>query len=281
MVFHINDMISTIGRKIMNGDVLELQHLKDYNPLNESIPIALKRYYVVSDCQNAAEGYSATWWPHLWRCKLNPLTDSQEYKDILGQLADPDANPTNTSTIGDLTSLLSQYQKVNDVIIAEAEQNVRYSGYDTNHLYIKPVTTTNTPGDPDGVTADDTSVTSDSLITSDSGPLSPDTNIKGWLTGDGLAPNGLPVATGIAFPSSPQVGDYALRTDYLPNRLFRYDGRRWNKIEDNVRTSMTPGSDNHTQRSGFVNNPNTFTNNSGTHNERQSLSQALKPKADN
>jgi hypothetical protein len=89
------------------------------------------------------------------------------------------------------------------------------------------------------------------------------------------------VATGISFPTNPQVGDYALRTDYLPNRLFRYDGRRWIKIEDNVRTQLTPGPDNTTQRSGFVNNINTFTNNSGTHNERQSLSQALTPKADN
>ena len=77
------------------------------------------------------------------------------------------------------------------------------------------------------------------------------------------------------------VGEYALRTDYLPNRLFRWDGRRWVKIEDNVRTTLTPGPNNQTQRSGFVNNTNTFTNNSGVVPERQSLSQALKPQADN
>ena len=41
---HYNDMIDLIGRKLMVGDVLELPHLLDYNPLNETIPVALKRF---------------------------------------------------------------------------------------------------------------------------------------------------------------------------------------------------------------------------------------------
>jgi hypothetical protein len=79
----------------------------------------------------------------------------------------------------------------------------------------------------------------------------------------------------------PKVGDYALRTDYLPNRLFRWNGARWVKIEDNVRTTLTPGPSNQTQRSGFVNNTDTYRNNTGNVTVRQSLSQALRPKADN
>jgi hypothetical protein len=77
-------------------------------------------------------------------------------------------------------------------------------------------------------------------------------------------------------------GDYFLRLDYLPNRLFRYNGSRWIKIEDNIRTNITPGADNITQRMGYVNNTNTYTDASGiVHNERQPLSRALTPKADN
>ena len=53
------------------------------------------------------------------------------------------------------------------------------------------------------------------------------------------------------------------------------------KVEDNVRTTLTPEPDNTTQRSGFVNNTETFTNNSGNVSVRQSLSDALKIKADN
>jgi hypothetical protein len=284
MVFHINDMVATLGRKLMPGDVIELMHLKDYYPLDDSLPVALKRYYVISDCNNAAEGYSASWWPHLWRCKINPLTDSQEYKDILNQIkVDQDINGnTGNVTLGSVSSILSKYIEINDAIIREAETNVPYSGYDISHLYIKATEPAGYPGDPTGINADDGTNTADgTTLDTDSGIVSPDATVQGYLTGTGSPPNGLPVYSGIAFPGNPLVGDYALRTDYLPNRLFRWDGRRWVKIEDNVRTTLTPGPNNQTLRSSFVNNTNTFTNNSGEVSERQSLSQALRPKADN
>jgi hypothetical protein len=80
---HYNDMIDIIGRKLMVGDVLELPHLLDYNPLKEDIPTALKRFYQVTDSNYASEGFSQTWFPHLWRIKCEPLVDSQEFSQIL------------------------------------------------------------------------------------------------------------------------------------------------------------------------------------------------------
>ena len=88
---HYNDMIDIVGRKLMVGDVIELPHLIDYNPLDETIPIALKRFYQVTDAAYASEGYSATWYPHLWRIKCEPLVDSQEFSQILSA-------PTNQDT---------------------------------------------------------------------------------------------------------------------------------------------------------------------------------------
>jgi hypothetical protein len=86
----------------------------------------------------------------------------------------------------------------------------------------------------------------------------------------------------VAFPPNPVAGDYALRLDYKPNRLFRYDGRRWIKIEDKVRTDLNNGPLNETLRSGFVNNTKTVsTTDLGNIPSRQSLSQILKPLADN
>ena len=67
----------------------------------------------------------------------------------------------------------------------------------------------------------------------------------------------------------------------LPNRLFRYDGRRWVKMEDNVRMTMTNTDTKQTQRSGFVNNTNASTIAGDTVVERQGLGKALRPKADN
>jgi hypothetical protein len=100
---HYNDMIETIGRKLMVGDVLEMPHLKDYHPLNDTIPTSLRRYYQVTDTNWASEGYSATWYPHLWRLKCEPLVDSQEFANILDK-------PQNTDNYLGQWNSTTQYQ---------------------------------------------------------------------------------------------------------------------------------------------------------------------------
>ena len=280
MVFHLRDMVDMIGRKLIAGDVLELQHLKDYDALDGDMPAALKRYYVVGDASFASEGFSPTWWPHLWRVKLNPLVDSQEYKDILNNIA---AGPGTSTPVGDILSTLSLYQNINSAVVQQAESDVPKSGYDTSSFYTLP--TTENSSDPVGnpTTSDNNIITADNAATtSDTGVSSPLAKIESYLTGDGVAPNGLPTGAGLTFPVNPAAGDYFLRLDYLPNRLFRFTGSRWTKIEDAVRTNITPGTDNSTQRGSFVNNTNTYVDRTGqTHPERQSLSKILTPKADN
>jgi hypothetical protein len=82
---HYNNMIDIIGRKLMVGDVLELPHLTDYHPLNETIPTGMRRYYQITDGNFASEGFTSTWYPHLWRIKCEPLVNTQEFADILDQ----------------------------------------------------------------------------------------------------------------------------------------------------------------------------------------------------
>ena len=72
-----------------------------------------------------------------------------------------------------------------------------------------------------------------------------------------------------------------LRLDFLPNRLFRFDGVRWVKVEDAVRLTTTNNNSRSTYKTGFVNNATTSTINGLTVAQRQSLTDALKPKADN
>jgi hypothetical protein len=101
------------------------------------------------------------------------------------------------------------------------------------------------------------------------------------LDGDGVAPNGHPAGFGISFPTSNiDKGDYFLRTDYLPNRLFRYDGNRWIKVEDSVRLTTTNTDARENWKTKFVNTSGTTTINGLTVNQRQALTDALKPKAD-
>ena len=136
--FHINDMVERIGRPLMSGDVIEFPNLKDPFALND-VAKALKRFYVIQDASRSSEGYSPTWFPHVWRVKVGPLVDSQEFKDILG----------NGSNADDLFNHLSNYNKVkevNDAVIAQAEVDVPKSGYDTSMFWINPTTDT---GEPD------------------------------------------------------------------------------------------------------------------------------------
>ena len=281
MVFHLRDMVDQIGRKLISGDVLEFQHLKDYDALNEDVPTALKRYYVVGDASFASEGFSPTWWPHLWRVKLNPLVDSQEYKDILNNVK---AGIGTDSTVGQILSTYNQYLDINQAIITQAEVDVPESGYNTAAFFNLP--TKELQGEPIGlkVTSDDTSIGADNTSrTADSGIASPKKKVEGYLTGDGIAPNSLVTGAGVAFPPNPMQGDYFLRLDYLPNRLFRFNGGVWAKIEDAVRTNLTPGAgNNQTQRMSYVNNTNTYRDgNRNVKNELQPLSRVLTPKADN
>ena len=90
ITFHYNNMIDFFGRKLMSGDVLEFPNLRDYNPLDTSIPRALPRYYVIQDAAFASEGFSQTWLPHLWRVKATPLVNAQEYSQIMNQPFEPE-----------------------------------------------------------------------------------------------------------------------------------------------------------------------------------------------
>ncbi len=283
MVFHLRDMVDTIGRKLMAGDVLELQHLKDYDALGD-LPAALKRYYVVADASFAAEGFSPTWWPHLWRVKLNPLVDSQEYKDILDNLKiDTDGDGVEETPIGQIISTYDKFLDINEQILVQAEVDVPKSGYDTSTIYTLATNPDRSQPIGDPITADNTSTLAGNTSPSaDSGVASPLRKVQGYLTGDGQAPNGLTTGAGVAFPANPSQGDYFLRLDYLPNRLFRYTGSIWARVEDAVRTNLTPGTDNKTQRMSYVNNTNTYVDAAGeTRNERVPLSRVFTPKADN
>jgi len=111
MTVHINDWITSVGRKPISGDVFELPHLKDEFALND-YNIALPRYFVVEDVSRASEGFSQTWWPHLYRLKLKKIVDSQQFADILDQ----PATECGTETLRDLLSTKGKELQINDAI---------------------------------------------------------------------------------------------------------------------------------------------------------------------
>jgi hypothetical protein len=452
ITIHYNDMIDLVGRKLMVGDVLELPHLLDYNPLKETIPTALKRFYQITDGNFASEGFSPTWYPHLWRIKCEPLVDSEEFSQILSEPIDQDNylglwDATRTYpagyviTFGDknylstqevpigitppntvyweldpnqnLKDILATYNKnlqINNAILEEADRLVPKAGYDRTNLYIVPTYGVyesdtelsgkyNQPAPPINVLANNNGapvvatgvvaivrstayknaspilripkatvqsiwdMTVDMLIDplqaarqinletitiaptligngsgavegeivltalptgpitgpygtsdntyafADQNPVAPNFTgtepygpntmdyradadprfqfisrssprsfgyTTGYLDGSGEAPNGFPTGAGIAFPQNPDVGAYFLRTDYLPQILYRWDGRIWVRISKNVRTPTGFTEQDLSQKSSFINNSNvTVTTNGTTIPQKQALSTIL------
>lgn len=353
VTFHINDTVEKLGRKIIAGDVIELPHLKDEYALND-LQYALKRFYVIEEVNRAAEGFSVTWYPHLYRAKCKPLVDSQEFKDILDGVADgdnyvgpwedavtyypgqivtgPDSKkytvttevtgiaPPNTTyyeLADSLRDIMSTYEKemqITQAVLNQAEADSPKSGFDTSKFY---TIQKDENGKTELVTVDssliDASVQTQAtdeagnlLFDNNGDPIyvgqtastvfqSPDhSDYPGYILGDGQPPNGTPFTAGISFPLSPVTGQYHLRNDYLPNRLFRFNGTRWVKMEDNVRMTMSnlgpsdvaagapyEGHDSRlTQKTSFINNDAVNTIDGHLVKEKQSLSKALRPKAD-
>ena len=353
ITFHITDTVEKLGRKIIAGDVIELPHLKDEYALND-LTFALKRFFVIEEVTRAAEGFSATWYPHLYRAKCKPLVDSQEFKQILDGIANSDAdkgtynsnityypgdiitgpdgkkyevihevtgvNPPNITyyaladSLRDVVSTYEKEMQITSAVLNQADADVPRSGYDTSKFYTLQRTDN---GTAELATVDASAVTVDAetQATDEAGNLLYDADgnaifvgqtastiilpadgdgYEGYLTKDGIPPNGAPFTAGISFPNNPVNGQFALRTDYLPNRLFRFDGARWRKFEDNVRMTMNnlgssdtatgetfSGKDvRQTQKSTFINNTTVNTIDGHTVKEKQSLSKALRPEAD-
>ena len=274
MTIPITSSVKVLGRKVMPGDVFELPHLKDEYALND-FNVALKRFYVVEDVNRAAEGFSATWYPHLYRVKLKQIYDSQEFKEILQK----DAGAGDGKTLRDVLSTYEKEMQINNAVVAQAEANTKKAGYDTSNLYTLQV---DDKGKPELVTTDTSTLdtTTHNTLADRINQTPSKSGYDGYLLGDGLAPNGEVFGFGISFPSASDKGDYFLRTDFLPNRLFRYDGGRWIKMEDNVRMTLSNTDTRSNLKGTFVNNTKTSSIAGETVTERQSLSKALKPKAD-
>jgi hypothetical protein len=297
ITFHLRGCVETLGRKLMNGDVLELPHLKDEYAMNDDL-VALKRFYVVTDVSRPASGYSATWYPHLIRCKVGPLVDSQEFKEILDAKAGD-----GDKTLRDVLSTYNTNIEINNSIIAQAELDAPLSGYDTTPYFVLPLKTDISKAgllDVEDASMTDVDASLENPAVDASAVLkSPQQDLYVGLMTGVVPPNGAPYSFGIAFPVHGVVeGQFFLRTDFVPNRLFRFNGHTWVKWADNLRMTMTNADDittppegketptsqtanRRTQKTGFINNNNTATIAGKVVQERQALSKALRPKADN
>jgi hypothetical protein len=259
--FHINDTLEKIGRKLMSGDVLEFPHMRDDALLEEDAP-AINKYYVVNDVSRAAGGWSQVWRPHIFRVKCKPLTDSQEYKDILDKAA-TDANGDDTGfNIRDLISDFRDQIEISDAIVEQANNDVSLRNFETAQFYV-------VPGD-------------------EMGKQYP------WIfAGDGKPPNGAELAgAGMSFPDEPRDGDWFLHLGMEPNVLYQFVGNQevdqfgqpigagggsWHRREVDLRKKWQAA---HRILQSFINNDRTGNIGGDQVKEKVALSKAVKPRAD-
>jgi len=251
ITFHRNQMVDVIGRRLTSGDVIEVLYMRD-NLTLDGKPI--NKFYVVQDGVSPAEGYSHSWWPHLWRVKCQPLVDSQEFQEILNQsLGDrgdgiePTLNPDGTvATLKDSVSTYDANIAINDAILAEAAENVPFRNFQAAHYYVSEAV--------------------------GSLPI----NV---FVSDGIPPNGSkPVPSGTAFPQPAHEGDYFLRLDFTPPVLYVKQATRWARVESNWRSDWLPAG---AVLASFINNNNKTTLDDGTVvPEKISLKDAVKSKLD-
>lgn len=240
--FHLNECLEKLGRKLMSGDVLEFPHLRDDALLDEDAP-AINKFYSIEDVSRAAGGWSPIWRPHVLRVKIKPLTDSQEFSDILDQEVEGGAGQTIRDIISDFRDVIG----ISDSLAEMAEADVPFRNFQTAQFYV-------VPGDEMGCQYP-------------------------WIfAGDGKPPNGAQLAgRGSAFPEDGQEGDWYLRTDYEPNVLFQHNGKGWARREVDLRRKWSAA---HRILESFINNNHQTTIDGETFAEKQALSKVLKPRAD-
>lgn len=270
--FHLNDHIEKVGRRLMTGDVIEVVHMRDDTSLDGNSP-PIKKFYVIKEAIRPTTGFAPTWHNHIWRVTCSPIVDTQEYRDILHNqnktLSDEDFNwftenilvgesdagvkdtsvtnetPNNPQSILDITyrqtSVLEEYYK---------EQVDKRSNY-VRHLYFKE--------------GDD---------------LSKQNLIRWMLNGEGFPDNftGTAIVSGDTFPTNPIEGDFFIRNDYSPERLFKRVGKRWRAINDVWRQEWVPA---HRILESYINNERQTSigiREDQTFDERQPVSKVILPK---
>ena len=258
--FHYNDMIDKLGRKLMSGDVIELPHLRDDAVLDEdadglSEKPAINKFYKVDDASRSSEGFSPTWYYHIWRIKVSPLDDSQEFNDILGREVNEDgslgellSNNNERQSLRDIISNYSDEIGISDVISSEAARQVPERNFETAQFFV-------VPGD-------------------ETGQQFP------WIfAGDGEPPNGaIPVGSGSTFPEEAKNDDYFLRTDFEPNVLYKKSNNLWKRVEVDYRKKWNAAS--RILESFINNNKTTKLDTCEEFDEKTPLSKANKPRAD-
>lgn len=216
-------MVSTLGRPIVAGDIIEVTPEVQYDQNLKPI----RKFLEVTDTGWAAEGFSTAFKPTLFRFSASPALPSQETRDIFGTIDTQQYLMADSVLSGNVpppldTTPLSQLEE----IIKNATDKVPEIGSDEGRNIKVPVPKSAPPANLKGNPSIDTIVPKPSI------------HIE-----DGLPPGGEAYGEGYKLPDAGTNTDgdyfrlyYALETKIAP-RLYRYSSikNRWIFLEQDRR----------------------------------------------
>jgi len=198
MEFHQGQVEKNLGRRFVEGDVIELPHLREVG-LDGRVA---NKWYEVKSITWSPGGYDPTYQRHIVGVILQPLRHQQEFLDLFDNVVDQYGK-----TLAEQTSNEKQLNDMTDAIQTIAGDHASTTWWDTTIMWFDP---TNPNSSPER------------------------------FTDDGLPPNGEPVQQGPSFPTGGVEGDWHLRTDLVPNRLYQLTEGRWKLREIDIKRDWQP-----------------------------------------
>lgn len=208
---HYNSMIAQLGRKIIIGDVIEISWQRDLDILGKDY--AANKFYQVTSSERDEASWAANYKFHIWLLKLKPITNSPEFEDLFNY-GDEDEfyEPVDSENGGggldpDLVKGNNELD-IMDKNLEEAEKDVSFRLHDEHHVYMEK----------------------------DTDPTKTGVWIPIGIDGIPAELNAEDVPMGNNFPQNPKVGDYYLKTNFNPPRLYVRGEGYWKLIGYDART---------------------------------------------
>ena len=247
--FHYNSMIAQLGRKLLIGDVIEWSWLRDLDIMG--METGMNKFYQVTASERDENGWAANYKYHLWKVKVKPITNSPEFADLFVQKNEDgsydgdfyeDLNSINGGGGIDASNTTQKNElDIMDAVLAEAEEKgPSFRLHDEHHVYLDENNQVYVENRfiPQGIDG-----------------------IPNQLNCEDIDYN---TEFGEFFPENPSNGDYFLRVDYNPPRLFKRivneqtNEGKWQLVEFDNREKWTgvPAI-----LRSHINNDETITNN--------------------
>lgn len=159
------------------------------------------KWYEVASITWSPSGYDFMYARHILAVMLKPLRHQQEFLDLL------ERKDEYGKTLAEQASDLDYQMGITEANQTLAREHANTTWYDTTIMWF----------DPDH----------------------PSRHPHRW-NDDGKPDNGAPVRQGLDFPADAQEGDWFLRVDMDPNRLYRLEGGKWRLREKDIKREWQP-----------------------------------------